>query len=56
MDINDLHVWVTVASLAVFVAIAAYSWSRRRQNEYEAAQLLPFLGDDAPHLDAGEKQ
>ena len=54
MDINDLHIGVTVLSLAVFIAIASYSWSRRRAREYEEAQQLPFLDDDIP--DAGAKQ
>ena len=48
MDINDMHIGVTLLSLAVFVAIFAHCWSRRRAAEYEQAQRLPFLDDDTP--------
>ena len=46
MDINDLRVAVTVASLALFVALMLHTWSRRRSAEHEAAAHLPFIGDD----------
>jgi len=56
MDINDLHIGVTVMSLGVFIAIFAYSWSRKRQTEYEEAQCVPFLDQDGDTPDAGVKQ
>lgn len=49
MDINDIRVAVTLASLVLFVALMAHTWSRRRKAEHSDAALLPFLGgDDAP--------
>jgi cytochrome c oxidase cbb3-type subunit 4 len=48
MDINDLRIGVTVVSLVLFLAIVAYTWSRRRRAEHEQAAALPFVGDDAP--------
>ncbi len=42
MDINDLRIAVTVISLLLFVALVAYTWSRRRTAEYASAALLPF--------------
>ncbi len=49
MDINDIRVAVTVASLLLFVALMVHTWSRRRTAEHDAAAQLPFTGgDDAP--------
>lgn len=47
MDVNTLRIAVTVAGLALFVALMLHTWSRRRQAEHEAAALLPFLADEA---------
>ncbi len=47
MDVNDLRVAITVASLVLFVALMAYTWSRRRRAEYEEAALLPFVDEPA---------
>ena len=47
MDVNDLRIGVTVVSLVLFLALVAFTWSRKRTREYEAAQMLPFL-EDAP--------
>ena len=57
MDINDLRVAVTLASLVLFLALVAHTWSRRRRTEYEAAAQLPFI-EEAPvpaAPDRGEK-
>lgn len=49
MDINDIRIAVTVASLVLFVALMVHTWSRRRSAEHADAALLPFMGgDDAP--------
>jgi len=47
MDVNDLRVAVTLASLVLFIALMLHTWSRRRQPDHEAAARLPFIGDDA---------
>ena len=48
MDVNDLRITVTVVSLVLFLALLAYTWSRRRKTEYDAAAMLPFVGELAP--------
>ena len=47
MDVNDLRVAVTVAGLALFVALIVHTWSRRRRAEHQEAALLPFSGETA---------
>ena len=47
MDVNDLRITVTVVSLVLFLALLAYTWSRRRKAEYDAAAMLPFVGEEA---------
>ncbi len=54
MDINDLRITVTVASLVLFVALMLRTWSRRRRAEYEAAAQLPFAGEEAERSRRGE--
>ena len=57
MDINDMRIAVTLASLVLFIALVVHTWSRRRQAEHEAAALLPFVEDDvlSTDLNRGEK-
>ena len=45
MDMNDLRIAVTVASLALFVALMLHTWSARRRREHEEAAALPFAGE-----------
>ena len=45
MDINDIRVAVTLSSLALFVALVAHTWSRKRKPDHEAAAMLPFTGE-----------
>jgi cytochrome c oxidase cbb3-type subunit 4 len=54
MDINDLRIAVTLASLALFIALVVHAFSRRRRADYEAAAQLPFIEDGAPPAGAGE--
>ncbi len=49
MDVNTLRIAVTVASLALFVALMLHTWSRLRRNEHDAAAMLPFA-DEADDL------
>ena len=46
MDVNDLRIAVTLASLVLFLALMAHTYSRRRKTDFEEAALLPF-GDEA---------
>ncbi len=48
MDVNILRIAVTVASLALFVALVLHTWSRRRRADHDAAAMLPFQDDDQP--------
>jgi cytochrome c oxidase cbb3-type subunit IV len=48
MDINTLRIAVTLASLALFVALMLHTFSRRRRDEFEQAEWLPFVGDEFP--------
>jgi cytochrome c oxidase cbb3-type subunit 4 len=58
MDINDMRIAVTVASLALFIALVAHTWSRSRRAEHDAAALLPFVEDDStvPGQNRGENK
>ena len=47
MDLNDIRIAVTLVSLALFVALAVHTFSRRRRAEHEAAAALPFIEDGA---------
>jgi cytochrome c oxidase cbb3-type subunit IV len=42
MDVNVLRIAVTVLSLAIFVAIVVWAWSRRNQAAFDEAARLPF--------------
>ena len=48
MDVNDIRSIVTVVGLVLFLALLAYTWSRRRKAEYDAAAMLPFAGEPTP--------
>jgi cytochrome c oxidase cbb3-type subunit 4 len=50
MDINDLRSIVTVVSLAAFVGIVAWAWSRNNRARFDEAAQLPFAEEQ------GEKQ
>jgi cytochrome c oxidase cbb3-type subunit 4 len=45
MDVNTLRIAVTVAGLALFLALVIHTWSRRRRADHDAAALLPFADD-----------
>jgi cytochrome c oxidase cbb3-type subunit 4 len=45
MDVNDLRSIVTVVSLVLFLALVAWTWSRRRREAFDEAAQLPFAGD-----------
>ncbi len=45
MDINDMRSIVTVLSLAAFVGIIVWAWSKKNQAGFDEAARLPF-GDE----------
>lgn len=46
MDLNLLRAVVTVFSLAVFLGLVAWAWSRQRRAAFDAAAQLPFMDSD----------
>jgi cytochrome c oxidase cbb3-type subunit IV len=49
MDMNDIRSIVTVVSLAVFLGIVRWAWSRSNASRFEAAANLPFADEPAAH-------
>lgn len=45
MDITTMRVMVTLASLACFVGIWVWAYSRRNQDRFDEAAQLPFEQD-----------
>jgi len=45
LDVNDLRVAATVVSLAIFVGICVWAWTRRNRLGFDEAAELPFDGD-----------
>ena len=58
MDVNDLRIVVTLASLALFIALVAHTWSRSRRSEHDAAAMLPFVEEEStvPGQNRGENK
>jgi cytochrome c oxidase cbb3-type subunit IV len=56
MDINILRMIVTVSGLVLFLALAVWTWNRRRRAAYDEAARLPFVDSDAPLEQAGARQ
>ncbi|MCE2910242.1 MAG: cbb3-type cytochrome c oxidase subunit 3 [Burkholderiaceae bacterium] len=42
MDVNTLRIAVTVAGLALFLALVVHTWSRSRRADHQDAAMLPF--------------
>jgi cytochrome c oxidase cbb3-type subunit IV len=42
MDINLLRSAVTVLSMALFLGIVVWAWSKRNQQDFQEAARLPF--------------
>jgi cytochrome c oxidase cbb3-type subunit 4 len=49
LDVNDLRILATVASLLLFVGICGWAWARRNRDRFDAAAQLPFESDDNTH-------
>ena len=45
MDVNFLREIVTVVSLATFIGIVGWAWSRRNRAGFEEAGRIPFEQD-----------
>jgi len=45
MDLNDVRSLVTLASLALFIALAAWTWWPSRRGAHDEAARLPFEGE-----------
>ncbi len=45
MDVNDLRVVTTVMSFAVFIGILVWAFSKRNQEDFDAAAKLPLDQD-----------
>ena len=48
MDIGLVRGLITVAVLALFIGLWFWSWSKKRQPEFDAASQLP-LEEDSDH-------
>ena len=46
MDLNDVRVIVTLASMVLFIAICFWAWSRRNLAAFDEAARLPLREDD----------
>ena len=46
MNMDDLHIAITVISFLVFVGIGVWAYSRRRRSDFDEAANLPFTGHD----------
>jgi cytochrome c oxidase cbb3-type subunit 4 len=54
MDINSLRAGVTVFSLAVFLGIVVWAWTKRRRDGFDEAAQLPFLDND--NVESGRRE
>jgi cytochrome c oxidase cbb3-type subunit 4 len=45
MDLNDVRSGVTLVSLALFVALMAWTWWPTHKSAHDAAAQLPFDGE-----------
>ncbi len=48
MDLGIARGIITVIVLALFLGILAWSWSRKRSTDFDAASLLPLEDDHRP--------
>ena len=46
MDINDLRTFFTVFSMLVFLAIVAWTYSKRNRHAFDDVAALPLLDDE----------
>ena len=46
MDVNNLRIAVTLLSLAAFIGIVCWAWSRSNAAAFAEAAQLPLLDDE----------
>lgn len=46
MTLTDMRVIVTVVSFVCFIGIVLWTFSRRRNQSFDEAAMLPFLDDE----------
>ena len=56
MDIGMVRGLITVTLLILFIGLWVYSWSKKRNKEYEAASQLPLEDDSHPPTDNTEME
>ena len=56
MDIGIVRGLITVTLLVLFIGLWVYSWSKKRNQEYEAASQLPLEDDSHPPKDNTEME
>jgi cytochrome c oxidase cbb3-type subunit 4 len=49
MDVNDLRIAVTLLSFGCFGGIVAWALSRRNEQRFSEAALLPFAAEGEQH-------
>ncbi len=55
MEIGIVRGVITVVLLVLFIGLCAFSFSRRRRAEYDAAAHLPLMDDERPPVRTGEE-
>ncbi|WP_374109962.1 cbb3-type cytochrome oxidase subunit 3 [Pelomonas sp. CA6] len=45
MDINDVRVFVTLASMVAFIGIAAWAYAKRNRARFDELAALPFADE-----------
>ncbi|MEY4754961.1 MAG: hypothetical protein RJA44_2636 [Pseudomonadota bacterium] len=53
LDVNTLRSLTTVVSFAVFLAILAWTFSRKNRQGFDDAAALPFLDEQAAQTPSG---
>ncbi len=56
MDLNDLRIFFTLASLACFLGIARWAYSRSNRIRFDEDAMLPFDDEALPsQMERGQK-
>ena len=55
MEMGLVRGVITVVLLVLFIGLCAFSFSKRRRAEYDAAAQLPLMDDERPPVRAGEE-
>ena len=55
MEIGLVRGVITLILLVLFIGLCAFSFSRRRRTEYDAAARMPLMDDERPPARTGEE-